>query len=219
MVPIITIDGPGGSGKGTIAALLAKRLGWHCLDSGALYRITAVTARERGIALDDAAALVALLQGLQIRFADGQTLVDGIDLEAAIRCEEAGEGASQVAGLSAVRDALFQLQRSFAHPPGLVADGRDMGTVVFPEAPLKIFLTASAQVRAERRYKQLKDKGGAVSLAGLLNEIVARDLRDTERAVAPLKPAESAVVLDSTSLSIEQVLQTVMDLAKARQLI
>lgn len=219
MIPVITIDGPGGSGKGTIAGLLAAKLGWHCLDSGALYRITGVTATKRGIATDDAQALVALINSIEIAFVDGQTLVDGVDIEGEIRTETAGELASQVASVPAVRDALFQLQRNFAKAPGLVADGRDMGTVIFPDAPLKIFLTASAEARAERRYKQLREKGFDVTLGSLLDEIVARDKRDTERTVAPLKPAENAVVLDSTQLTIDEVLRAAMDLAKARNII
>ena len=219
MIPVITIDGPGGSGKGTIASLLAKQLGWHCLDSGALYRITGVTASKRGIATDDAEGLVALIESIEIRFVDGQTLVDGVDIEGEIRTETAGELASQVASVPAVRDALFELQRNFAKAPGLIADGRDMGTVIFPDAPLKIFLTATAEARAQRRYKQLREKGFDVTLGSLLDEIVARDKRDTERTVAPLKPAESAVILDSTQLTIDEVLRAAMDLAKARNLI
>jgi len=218
--PVITIDGPSGSGKGTVAALVATALGFHLLDSGALYRLTAHAARGAGVALDDEPGLATLAGALAIRFESdsGETHVwlDGVDVTHAIRSETCGMHASQVARLPAVREALLQRQREFRRSPGLVADGRDMGTVVFPSAEVKIFLTASAEERAQRRYKQLKDKGFDVNLRALLEEIEARDKRDTGRTVAPLKPAADAVVLDSTALSIEQVRDRVLELAAQR---
>lgn len=219
-VPIITIDGPGGSGKGTIAQLVADRLKWHCLDSGALYRIVAVAGTQQGVALDDESALIALLSNLDIRFAsDNHIWVNEVDFGGIIREEVAGLGASQVGALPAVRTALLDRQRRFAVSPGLVADGRDMGTVVFPEARLKIYLTASAEERAQRRYKQLINKGQGVSLPALLEDIRARDERDTQRAVAPLRPADDAVVIDSTSMGIEEVVETVLNHAMQRDLV
>jgi cytidylate kinase len=210
IAPVIAIDGPSGSGKGTIAALLAAKLGWQLLDSGALYRVLAVAAGKHGIALEDAQALSALAAGLDVHFAAGRIRLEGEDVTDMIRTEEVGAEASQVAAIPSVRDALLQRQRAFLAAPGLVADGRDMGTVVFPQAPVKIFLTASAAERARRRYEQLLAKGGNVSLGSLLEEIQLRDLRDTQRAVAPLVPAADAIVLDSTELSIEQVLQRIL---------
>jgi cytidylate kinase len=214
-VPVIAIDGPVGSGKGTIARRVAEALGWHLLDSGALYRLVALAASGRGIALDDVDSLAELAAGLDARFgsdAGGNERIwlDGEDVTAAIRTEECGAGASTVAVLQPVRDALFQLQRDFRQPPGLVADGRDMGTQVFTDAGLKVFLTASAEERAKRRHKQLKDKGIDVSLAALSRDIEARDRRDSERSVAPLKPAEDARILDSSGRSIEEVVATVL---------
>ncbi len=210
-VPIITIDGPGGSGKGTIAQQVADRLGWHCLDSGALYRIVAVAGARKGIALHDESSLIALLAHINIRFAsDNHIWVDGENFGEAIREEEAGIGASQVGALPAVRTALLERQRQFAQLPGLVADGRDMGTVVFPVAGLKIFLTATAEERAQRRYKQLINKGQGVSLPALLEDIRARDERDMNRAVAPLRPAADAIEIDSTSMGIEEVVEAVL---------
>lgn len=214
--PVITIDGPSGSGKGTIAGILAKRLGWKLLDSGALYRLLAYAARNHGVDLSNEASLMVMAAHLDVQFiaaADGQPqriVLEGDDVSKDIRNEQVGAGASLVAALPAVRDALLQRQRAFQEAPGLVADGRDMGTVVFPEAPLKIFLTASAEERARRRYLQLKGKVDGVSLSSLLDEIRARDERDTQRAVAPLKPAADAIQLDSTELSIEQVLERIM---------
>ncbi|NVZ61741.1 (d)CMP kinase [Pseudomonas gingeri] len=214
--PVIAIDGPSGSGKGTIAGLLAKRLGWCLLDSGALYRLLAFAARNHGVDLTNEESLKLLAAHLDVQFigaTDGQPqciILEGDDVTQDIRNESIGAGASQVAALPAVRDALLQRQRAFQEPPGLVADGRDMGTVVFPDAPLKIFLTASSEERARRRYLQLKAKGDDVSLSSLLDEIRARDERDTQRAVAPLKPAADAIQLDSTELSIEQVLERIM---------
>ena len=214
--PVITIDGPSGSGKGTVAGILAKRLGWNLLDSGALYRLLAFAAGNHGVALDNEALLEKLAAHLDVQFigaTDGKPariILEGDDVTHAIRSETVAAGASKVAALPAVRDALLQRQRAFLEFPGLVADGRDMGTVVFPDAPLKVFLTASAEERARRRYLQLKAKGDDVSLSGLLDEIRARDERDTQRAIAPLKPAADAIQLDSTELSIDQVLEKIM---------
>ena len=214
--PVITIDGPSGSGKGTVAGILAKRLGWNLLDSGALYRLLAFAAGNHGVALDNEALLEKLAAHLDVQFigaTDGKPariILEGDDVTHAIRSETVAAGASKVAALPAVRDALLQRQRAFLEFPGLVADGRDMGTVVFPDAPLKVFLTASAEERARRRYLQLKGKVDGVSLSSLLDEIRARDERDTQRAVAPLKPAADAIQLDSTELSIDQVLERIM---------
>ncbi len=222
--PVIAIDGPSGSGKGTIASLVAKKLGWSLLDSGALYRLLAFAARNHGVDLTNEEALKLLAAHLDVQFvaaANGQPqriILEGEEVTDAIRNEQIGAGASQVAALGAVRDALLQRQRAFQEMPGLVADGRDMGTVVFPDAPLKIFLTASAEERARRRYLQLKAKGDDVNLASLLDEIRLRDERDTQRTVAPLKPAADAIVLDSTELSIEQVLERILNEVANRDL-
>ena len=215
-IPVIAIDGPSGSGKGTVARQVAERLGWHLLDSGALYRLVALDATRKGVHLDDEKALAALAAGLDVRFASdasGGELVwlTGQDVTAAIRTEEAGNGASAVALIQAVRDALFERQRAFRATPGLVADGRDMGTHVFADAALKVFLTASPEERAKRRHKQLNDKGIDVSLAAVSRDIVDRDRRDSERSVAPLRPAEDARLLDSSGKPIEEVVQTVLD--------
>ncbi|CAB5527931.1 (d)CMP kinase [Stutzerimonas stutzeri] len=223
-VPVITIDGPSGSGKGTVAALLAGKLGWNFLDSGALYRLLAFAARNHGVDLTNEEALKVLAEHLDVQFGaarDGHGMViilEGEDVTEAIRNETVGAGASQVAALPVVRAALLQRQKAFREAPGLVADGRDMGTVVFPDAPLKIFLTASAEERARRRYLQLKARGDDVNLASLLEEIRERDERDTQRAVAPLKPAEDAIQLDSTTLSIEEVLQRILSEVADRDL-
>ena len=215
IVPVLTIDGPVGSGKGTIARRVAQSLGWNLLDSGALYRLVALAAASKGIDLGDVAALAALAAGLDVNFGsddagDERIMLDGEDVTASIRTEECGAGASAVAALQPVRDALLSLQRGFRRPPGLVADGRDMGTVIFTDAPLKIFLTASAEERAQRRYKQLLAKGESVNLAALLEEIRLRDERDMNRAVAPLRPADDAQVLDTTGMSIVDVFQHVL---------
>ncbi len=208
-VQVLAIDGPSGSGKGTIARLLAKRLGWHMLDSGALYRLTALAAQRRGIGLDDAEAVAEVARNLDVRFEGEEAtrvLLEGEDVTLAIRSEAAGAAASIVAAHPAVRDALLERQRRFAQPPGLVADGRDMGTVVFPDAPVKIYLDASAEVRGERRYKQLKEKGLDANLDQIIEDIRQRDQRDMQRPVAPLKPADDAYVIDSSGLTVEQVL-------------
>jgi len=212
-VPVICIDGPTASGKGTLAAGLAKRLGYHFLDSGALYRITALAARRAGLALEplEEAAIAKLARGLAIEFEQDFVRLDGVDISQAIRTEEAGMDASRVSVLPQVRDALLALQHSFARLPGLVADGRDMGTVVFPAAALKVFLTASAAQRAQRRHKQLISKGISATLDSLRADLEARDARDMSRSTAPLKPAVDARLLDNSDLSIEQSLDLVLD--------
>ena len=224
MIPVITIDGPSGSGKGTISQIVAQRLGWNLLDSGALYRLLALAARQAGIPLDNEAALAVLAKKLDVQFVAGtegqppaqnQVMLEGQDVGALLRSEQCGNDASKIAALPAVREALLDRQRAFRAPPGLVADGRDMGSVIFPDANLKIFLTASAERRALRRHKQLKDKGVDVKIPDLVEEIAERDKRDSTRSVAPMAPARDAVVLDSSDLSIEQVVARVMDLWRA----
>ena len=210
-VPVVTIDGPSGAGKGTLAAAIAEARGWHLLDSGALYRIIAVVALRQGVSLSDAALLAALCSELQIVFGAGSVTVNGDDLTDAIRTEDVGSTASVVAALPPVREAILTLQKAFRRAPGLVADGRDMGTVVFPDAPVKIFLDASAEARAERRYNQLKNKGLSVKFPTLLEQIQERDARDRERAVAPLRPAEDALIIDSSQMSIDAVVATVIE--------
>ena len=211
MVPVITIDGPSGTGKGTIAGMVAEQLGWHCLDSGALYRVLGLAAQRRGIDLDAAGTLAELAAALPVTFtSDGRVLLAGEDVSDAIRTEAAGTAASRVAVHGPVRRRLLDWQRQAARPPGLVADGRDMGTVVFPQAQVKIFLDASPETRAMRRYKQLKEKGLDANLANLVEEIRLRDERDRNRSVAPLKAAEDAFVLDTSPFSIEEVLDRVM---------
>jgi len=221
--PIVTIDGPSGSGKGTIARLVAQHAGWHLLDSGALYRLSAMEGARRGLAPDDVAGHARWAEIMDVTFGvhpDGTERVTlaGQDVTRELRSEVAGAGASRVAAWPPLRAALLARQHAFAQSPGLVADGRDMGTVVFPTADLKIFLTASADERALRRYKQLKDKDSGVSLAALSREIAERDLRDSTRAVAPLKPAADAEVIDSTALTIEQVVNRVLELGRERSL-
>ena len=221
--PIVTIDGPSGSGKGTVSRAVARQAGWHLLDSGALYRLVALAGLGAGLPEDDAEAHARLAERMQVRFAVGpdgseQVTLEGRDVTAEIRTEAAGQGASRVAAWGPVRAALLARQRAFASPPGLVADGRDMGTVVFPGAPLKIFLTATPEERALRRHKQLKDKGSDVSLPALSREIAERDLRDQTRKVAPLRPAPDACVIDSTGLAVEAVVGRVLELMAARRL-
>ena len=215
-VPVIAIDGPSGSGKGTIARRVAEALGFHLLDSGALYRLTAISAKNNDIELTDAAAVAGMARNLAVRFdsqEDGSERIwlDDEDVTREVRMESTGAGASAVAAIPEVREALLERQRAFERAPGLVADGRDMGTHVFPSALVKIFLTASAEERARRRHKQLIDKGMDVTLAALSRDIEDRDRRDSERSVAPLKPAKDARILDSSGQSIEAVTQTVLD--------
>jgi cytidylate kinase len=218
-VSVLTIDGPSGSGKGTIAQALARHLGWHRLDSGALYRSVGLAAERRGVPLTDSESLAAMTERLDLAFSAAENqervLLDGDDVTAAIRSEAAGRAASRVAALPAVRRALLERQRAFAAAPGLVADGRDMGTVVFPRAVLKVFLTASPAERAARRHKQLKEKGIDVSLRDLSRGIADRDQRDASRAVAPLRAADDAKVLDSTDLSPAEVVRQVLEWLRA----
>ena len=214
-IPVLTIDGPSGSGKGTISRHVAERLGWHYLDSGALYRAVGLAAAWEGLDLSDPEAIAQCAARTQIRFdtqgaGEPHIIVNGKDATRQLRTETAGAAASAIAAHPPVRAALVALQHGFRRAPGLVADGRDMGTVIFPDAPYKVFLTASAGERAQRRYKQLKEKGVSVNLAGLLNEIAARDERDAGRAVAPLKPADDAVIVDSTGTPISEVIERVL---------
>ena len=214
-IPVITVDGPSGAGKGTISHMLAEALGWHLLDSGALYRVTGQACLIEGVSWDDHPGVTEVARQLDVSFsaaANGEIMVSykGTDVSRAIRTEEGGRGASTVAAIPAVRDALLQRQREFRQLPGLVADGRDMGTVVFPTAPLKFFLTASARERAERRYNQLIAKGESVNLPRLLEDIEERDARDSSREVSPLVPAEDAMIIDSTATPISDVFELVM---------
>ncbi len=220
-VPIMTIDGPSGSGKGTVARAAAITLGWGLLDSGALYRLVALAGRRAGIGLDDGQKLAELAVNFDIRFgsdASGEEIVwlDGDEVTRDIRTEMAGNDASKVAALPGVRAALLERQRRFAIAPGLVADGRDMGTVVFPQAQIKIFLTASPEERAQRRYKQLKQKGVAANLAALSREIAERDQRDSTRAISPLVASADAISLDTTGLGVDEVIGRVVQIARGR---
>jgi len=214
MVPVVTIDGPSGSGKGTIAARVAQKLGWRILDSGALYRLVGHAVGKADVSLDDLEAVSDIARTLDVEFSEGRVLLAGEDVSLAIRSETAGNMASKVAAIPQVRAALLDWQKAYASPPGLVADGRDMGTVVFPDAQVKIFLTASAEERAMRRYKQLIEKEIDANLASLTVEIEERDARDRNRSVAPLKPATGAIEIDSTVLGIDEVVARVMAAAK-----
>ncbi len=222
-VVVLAVDGPSGSGKGTVCRMLSTRLGRHLVDSGALYRLTAVAGSRAGLDADDRAGHAAVAIRMAVVFAvtaqgDERIMLDGQEVTGLVRAEQTGQGASRVAAWSEVRAGLLARQRSFAEPPGLVADGRDMGTVVFPAAPLKIFLTATPDERARRRYNQLKDKGSAVSLAAISREIAERDLRDSTRSVAPLRPASDAFVIDSTGVAVEAIIERVIELGRARAL-
>jgi len=214
--PVITIDGASGTGKGVVSQLVAKQLGWKLLDSGALYRVLALAAQKHGVAFDNEQILNVLAEHLDVQFIITETgmppriLLEGQDVTDTIRTEKMGNAASKVSTFPAVRTALLSRQRAFREMPGLVADGRDMGTIVFPDAGLKIFLTASAEERARRRYNQLKEKGINVNLGDLVEELHERDTRDRERAVAPLKPAEDAICIDTDHLTVEQVVQRIL---------
>ncbi len=218
-IPIVTIDGPAGSGKGTVSQLIATKLGWNLLDSGALYRLVGLAATIRGVALDDEAALSAVARDLDVSFNQSdkggvEVVLDGNVVTRDIRTEEAGNTASKVAAVAGVRKALLERQREFQTEPGLVADGRDAGTVIFPMAKVKIFLTASAEIRAERRFNQLKEQGISANLRDLVRDIEERDARDTNRKDAPLVPATDAIIIDTSSMSIDDVVNTVMEAIK-----
>jgi len=219
-IPVITIDGPSGSGKGTISRRLAHELGWHFLDSGSLYRLVALGALKHNISLTDGSTLADYARNLDVRFessepeADPDIWLENQKVDSEIRTEQCGNAASQVAAVPSVRGALLQRQRDFLKAPGLVADGRDMGTTVFPQADLKIYLTASAEVRAERRHKQLKEKGIDVNLAALVKDITERDERDSSRDVSPLRPAEDAIVVDTSQMDVSEVMSRVRELAR-----
>lgn len=221
-VPVITVDGPSGTGKGTLSSYLANWLQWHFLDSGALYRVLALAAERHGMLLEDARGLADLAVQLDVAFyhkADSDqtsVILEGAEVNQRIRSETCGNAASKLAALPEVRKALLARQQAFRQPPGLVADGRDMGTVVFPDAPLKIYLTASPEERTRRRHKQLKGKGFDVSLPRLSVEITERDARDTQRTVSPLRPADDAAVIDTTNLAIADVIRQVSILVKQR---
>jgi cytidylate kinase len=210
-IPVITIDGPTASGKGTVAQRVADHLGFHLLDSGALYRLTALSALRRGTDLKDEHAVSKVAEHLAVRFVGAHIYLGTEEVSHAIRAEEVGNTASKIAALPAVRQALFGLQLGFRETPGLVADGRDMGTVIFPGAKCKVFLTASVEARAQRRYKQLIDKGFSANMDDLLEDLQSRDARDTQRAVAPLKPAEGAHILDTSEMTVEEAVAKVLD--------
>ncbi|HRF62606.1 MAG TPA: (d)CMP kinase [Candidatus Competibacter sp.] len=219
--PVIAVDGPSGVGKGTLCQWLAARLGWSLLDSGALYRLTALAALRRNLSLEDEVRLAVVAAGLDVEFqacpaGAPRIVLDGVEVGVELRSESCGDAASRVAALPAVRAALLHRQRDFRRAPGLVADGRDMGTVVFPDAELKLFLTASSEERAQRRYKQLRENGLNVNLKNLVEEIDARDRRDAQRAVAPLEPAPDAEILDTTRMSIEDVCDWALTRAAGR---
>jgi CMP/dCMP kinase len=222
-VPVVTIDGPSGAGKGTISQALAKHLGWYFLDSGAMYRLCGLACLKSNIPFEDEAKVAHIARNLDIDFkvAEGglETYLDGKEVTQELRTEQGGAAASKVAAIPAVRDALKQRQRAFAQSPGLIADGRDMGTVIFPDAPLKIYLTATAEERAARRFKQLQEAGEAVNLAAILGDIQARDDRDMNRPVAPLKPADDATIIDSTNMSIDAVFEAILQLIEKRKLV
>lgn len=222
-VPVVTIDGPSGTGKGTIAQIMADGLGWHLLDSGALYRLLALSSIGHHIDLIDINSVTELARALDVEFRPGDNVnadifLDGKEVSSQIRTEEMGNNASIVAQIPSVREALFKRQLAFRRPPGLIADGRDMGTVIFPDADLKIYLTASAQKRAERRHKQLKEKGLSVNIADLSREIAERDERDASRTVAPLKPADDAIVIDTSDMTVDEVMQQVNDLLRVNNI-
>jgi len=217
-IPVIAIDGPSASGKGTVAARVAARLGFHYLDSGALYRLVALAASRAGVVTDDETRLAELAATLPAQFDADRVLLDGEDVSLAIRSEDVSVGASRVAALPAVRAALLERQRAYRRAPGVVADGRDMGSVVFPHAALKVFLTASAEARAERRYKQLIEKGLPANIASLLRDLRERDARDAARSVAPLAQGADAVLLDTTDLTIQQAVDAVLQMARERDL-
>jgi cytidylate kinase len=222
--PVLAIDGPGGAGKGTICQLVANKLGWHLLDSGALYRLTALAASKHGVELDNEDSVAVLAKHLDVQFIPQDeglvhTILEGEDVSTDIRTEQVGSMASKVASLPAVRQALLERQRDFAQAPGVVADGRDMGTVVFPDAPVKIYLTASAEERAKRRFLQLQEKGMDSDIEVILRDIQERDDRDMNREIAPLKPAVDSLVVESTNMSIEQVLDVVMTELKRADLV
>ncbi len=213
-VPVLTIDGPSGSGKGTVALTVSRKLGWHYLDSGALYRVVGLLAQRESVSLDDETALAGLAGVLDLRFDAGRAVLGDEDVDDEIRSEAGGDRASRVARWPAVRQALLEWQRNCAKTPGLVADGRDMGTVVFPDSKCKVFLTASAEARAKRRFNQLRQKGFDVNIRQLFDEIAERDRRDAGRAVSPLRPAEDALLLDTTELTIDQAVEEVMKRAR-----
>jgi len=215
ITPVIAVDGPAASGKGTVASAVARALGFHKLDSGALYRLVTLAALDRGVALDDEPGLAAVAHGLDVKFDDHRIRLKGRDVTEAIRTERVSAGASQVAAFPAVRASLVTRQRGFRAFPGLVADGRDMGTVIFPDAIVKVYVTATPEERAKRRYKQLIEKGNSVNIESLLRDILERDARDASRAAAPLKPADDAVLLDTTQMTIDAAVDAVLALYRA----